>query len=246
MRILYQLTSPMEKTALGPGEVARRRAFLRERAGAGVEVDVGSLAGGPASIESSYEAALVVPELTEPVRRAQGEGWSAVIVGCFSDPGLDALRELVTIPVVGPGASAVHLAAQLGTRFSIISPLEAGAGRTVSRMRALGLAGVFASVRAITMPVLDVARQRDQVLDRLEAVGRQAIREDGADAIVLGCMSMGFLGLTDDLQKRIEVPVVNPVVAALKTAEALVAMGLSHSKAAYPMPPKELDKEMTR
>jgi allantoin racemase len=238
MRILYQLTSPMEKTVLGAGEVARRRAFLRERAGPGVEVDVWSLAEGPASIESAYEAALVVPELTERVRRAECLGWSAVIVGCFSDPGLDALRELVTIPVVGPGASAVHLAAQLGIRFSIISPLDTGAGRTTSRMRRLGLAGVFASVRGVNMPVLDVARQREAVLDRLEVVARAALREDGADVIVLGCMSMGFLGLTDDLQKRLEAPVVNPVVAALKTAETLVAMGLSHSKAAYPMPPK--------
>jgi allantoin racemase len=238
MRILYQLTSPMEKTILGAGEVARRRAFLRERAAAGVEVDVWSLTEGPASIESSYEAALVVPELTERARRAQREGWSAVIVGCFSDPGLDTLRELVTIPVVGPGTSAVHVAAQLGTRFSIISPLDTAAGRTTSRLRALGLAGVFASVRGVNMPVLDVARQREAVLDRLDTVGRAAIREDGADAIVLGCMSMGFLGLTEELQKRLEVPVVNPVLAALKTAEALVAMGVSHSKLAYPMPPK--------
>ena len=51
-------------------------------------------------------------------------------------------------------------------------------------------------------------------------------------------MSMGFVGVTDDVQKRLGLPVVNPVVAALKTAEAVVAMGLSHSKAAYPVPPK--------
>ena len=39
--------------------------------------------------------------------------------GCFSDPGLEALRELTSIPVVGPGAAALHLAAQLGTRMTI-------------------------------------------------------------------------------------------------------------------------------
>jgi allantoin racemase len=49
---------------------------------------------------------------------------------------------------------------------------------------------------------------------------------------------MGFLGITDDLQKRLDVPVVNPVTASLKTAEAIVTMGLSHSKVAYPMPRK--------
>jgi allantoin racemase len=237
MRILYQLTSPMEKTVLGAAEVARRREFLRQRAGAGVEVDVRSLAEGPASIESAWEGALVVPELSERVRQAQAEGFGAVIVGCFSDPGLDALRELTTIPIVGPGAAALHLAAQLGTRYSILSPLTKGAGGVAARLRALGLAG-FASVRGIDMPVLDVARQREAVLDRVTEVGRAAVRADGADVLVLGCMSMGFQGVTDEVQKRLEVPVVNPVTAALKTAEMVVAMGLSHSKLAYPVPPK--------
>src|SRR5438128_9679565 len=129
MRILYQLTSPMEKTVLGPAEVERRRQFLRARAAPGVEVDVWSLADGPPSIESSYEAALVVPELARAVVRAENEGFDAVIVGCFSDPGLDALRELVAIPVIGPGSSALHLATQLGSRYTIIAPLGEGQGR---------------------------------------------------------------------------------------------------------------------
>lgn len=238
MRILYQLTSPMEKTALGPGEVRRRHEFLQARAAPGVEVEVWSLEDGPASIESAYEAALVVPELTRAVTRARAEGFDAVIVGCFSDPGLDALRELVDIPVIGPGSSAVHLVAQLGTRFSIIAPLGGGEGRIAARLRALGLAGKFASVRGIGMSVLDLARDREAVLERVTEVARAAAREDGADAFVLGCMSMGFVGVADDVGKRLALPVVNPVVAALKTAEMVVAMGLSHSKAAYPVPPK--------
>lgn len=238
MRILYQLTSPMEKTALGPGEVRRRREFLQARAAPGVEVEMWSLEDGPASIESAYEAALVVPELTRAVTRARAEGFDAVIVGCFSDPGLEALRELVDVPVIGPGSSAVHLAAQLGTRFSIIAPLGGGDGRVAARLRALGLADKFASVRGIGMSVLDLARDREAVLERVTEVARAAAREDGADAFVLGCMSMGFLGVTDDLGKRIDLPVVNPVTAALKTAEMVVSMGLSHSKLAYPVPPK--------
>ncbi|HXJ83483.1 MAG TPA: aspartate/glutamate racemase family protein [Candidatus Methylomirabilis sp.] len=238
MRILYQLTSPMEKTALGPSEVKRRREFLRARAAPGVDVDVWSLAAGPASIESAYEAALVVPELTRLVVRAQEEGFAATIVGCFSDPGLDALRELVDIPVIGPGASAVHLAAQLGTRFSIIAPFGGGDGRVAARLRALGVADKFASVRGIGMSVLDLARDREAVLERVTEVARTAARDDGADVFVLGCMSMGFVGVADDVQKRLGLPVVNPVVAALWSAQAVVAMGLSPSKAAYPVPPK--------
>ena len=239
MRILYQLTSPMEKTILGAKEVARRREFLQGRAAAGCQVDVRSLADGPASIESAYEAALVVPELCQAVVRAERDGVDAVIVGCFSDPGLEALRELVRIAVIGPGASALHLAAQLGSRFSVISPLGGGGlGRVEARLRALGVEAKLASVRSVDMPVLDVARQRGAVLERLSEIGRSAVREDHADVLVLGCMSMGFLGVTEEVGKEIGVPVVNPVTAGLKTAEMVVAMGLAHSKAAYPVPPK--------
>lgn len=103
--------------------------------------------------------------------RAQAEGTSAVIVGCFSDPGLDALRELTSIPIVGPGAAALHLAAQLGTRFTILPPLEGAPGRGRERLRGLALDARLASVRAVGMPVLDVARAREAVLDRLEEVG---------------------------------------------------------------------------
>ena len=238
MRILYQLTSPMEKTVLGAEEVSRRRDFLRRRAALGVEIEVRSLCDGPASIESSWEAALVGPSLCEAVVRAQAEGLSAVIVGCFSDPGLDALRELTSVPIVGAGAASLHLAAQLATRFTILAPFDGSPGRSHERLRGLALDAKLASVRGVNIPVLDLAREREVVLDRLEEVGRAALRDDGADALVLGCMSMGFLDITDDLQRRLDVPVVNPVTASLKTAEALVSMGLSHSKLAYPMPRK--------
>jgi allantoin racemase len=239
MRILYQLTSPMEKTVLGAAEVTRRRDFLRARAARGVEVDVWSLGDGPASIESEYEEALVVPELTRRVPRAAADGFDAVIIGCVSDPGLGALRELVSIPVVGPGMSAIHLAAQLGNRFAMLSPLEASRPRVERHVAALGFASRLAAVRGIGLSVLDVARDRDGVLERIAEIGRALVRDHGADVLVLGCMSMGFHGITDDLQKRLEIPVVNPVVAALKAAETMVALGLAHSRLAYPTPPKE-------
>ena len=70
MRILYQLTSPMDKT-VGPQEVARRQRVLQAYAAAGTEVAVEPTAKGPAAIESAHDAGLVVPELIRlaPLRR---------------------------------------------------------------------------------------------------------------------------------------------------------------------------------
>ena len=77
VRILYQLTSPMDKT-LGPQEVARRRRVLQSYAGAGVEVAVEPTARGLAAIESAHDAALVVPELIRLAPRAEERGFGAV------------------------------------------------------------------------------------------------------------------------------------------------------------------------
>ena len=236
MRILYQLTSPMDKT-VGPQEVARRQKVLQEYAGAGVEVAVEPTAKGPVAIESAHDAGLVVPELIRLGPAAEKRGFSAIAIGCYSDPGLDALRELLTIPVIGPGAASLHLAAQLGTRISVLTPAGRGLGRIAARLRALAIAELLASVRGINLSVMDLAKQKPGALDRAAAAARTAVEQDGADVLVLGCMSMAFLpGICEALNERVGVPVVNPVVAALKTAEAVVTMRISHSKAAWPLP----------
>ena len=241
MRILYQLTSPMHKT-IGTAEVARRQAVLQGNAAVGSEVIAEPTATGPAAIESSHDAALVVPELIRLGPLAQQRGFEALIIGCYSDPGLDALRELLTIPVIGPGAASLHLAAQLGTRLSVLTPSGRGYGRMAQRLRALGLGALLASVRGIGLSVMDLAKQTPGALDKAAEAAQAAVRQDGADVLVLGCMSMAFLpDICEELGRRVGVPVVNPVIAALKTAEAVAAMRLSHSKAAWPLPkPQEI------
>jgi allantoin racemase len=241
MRILYQLTSPMDKT-IGSQEVARRQKVLQGYASAGVEVAVAPTAKGPAAIESAHDAGLVVPELIRLAPNVQKRGTAAVIIGCFSDPGLEALREMLTIPVIGPGAASLHLAAQLGTRISMLTPTGRGYGRVAARLRALALAELLASVRGIGLSVMDLAQQKPGALDKAAEAARVAVEQDGADVLVLGCMSMAFLpGICESLGERVGVPVVNPVVAALKTAEAMASMRLSHSKAAWPVPkPQEI------
>jgi allantoin racemase len=238
MKILYQLVAPMEKT-LGAGEIARRAEFLKRYAAADVSVAVRSVGRGTASIESAYDAAIVVPAIIESVRDAVEEGFEAVIVGCFSDPGLDALREIVRVPVVGPGMSAIHLALQLGDRFSIISPNANGSGHSGAYVRQLGLASRYASTRGMGLTVIELARGDASALDRITERGRVCVEVDGADVLVLGCMSMAFLDVTEELTARIGVPVVSPVVAALKTAEMMLCHGVAHSVAGWPAPPEK-------
>ena len=235
MRILDQLTSPMDRT-LGPAEVTGGQNVLQASAASGIEVLVEPTAKGPASIESAHDAGFVVPQLIRLAPEAERRSVKAIIIGCYSDPGLGALREMVSIPVIGPGESSLHLAAQLGTRIGLLTSSGRGFGRVAARMRGLALGELLVSVRGVGLSVMDLAEAKSGALDKTTDAACVCM-EEGADVLVLGCVSMAFLSrICETLTERLDVAVVNPVVAALKTVEALVTMRIAHSKAAWPRP----------
>jgi allantoin racemase len=238
-RIVYQLVAPMERT-LGVAEMERRREYLQRHASRDSDIEMQSIPAGYASIESERDVVAVAPHLVAGLQKADSNGASAGIVGCFSDPAIDAIRETVKMPVVGPGQSAVTLALQLGDRYAVLTPLESGHKRTIPRLRALGLVERLASVRGIGVSVVDLANGKSGGWERILATSRRCIDEDGADVLVMGCMSMAFTGMARELSDHLGVPVVNPVLAALKTAETLLDLGLSHSRASWPSPPDKL------
>jgi len=234
-RIVYQLVSPMEKT-LGQGEIERRQDYLQRHAADGIEIKVQSVPSGYPSIESERDAVTVAPYLLFGLQKAEADGASAGIVGCFSDPALDAIRETVRMPIVGPGQSAIALALQLGESYSILSPLDSGAKRARPRLRGQGLTERLASIRGVGVSVVDLSRGDNTAWDRIVDTGRRCI-EDGADVLVMGCMSMAFMGIERELSERLAVPVISPVLAALKTTQTLLELNLSHSRTAWPSPP---------
>ena len=223
-KILYQLTSPMHRT-LGVEEIERRRAYLSEAASSDVTIDVWSIDDGPSAVASNADVALVVPELLRSVPKWMEANYDAVIIGCFSDPGIAAIRDVTDIPMIGPGISAMHLAAQFGERFSVLSSDPTPKG-LLARLRSLGVAELFVSERSVGCSVLDLVRRPDEAFNGILEAARTCI-EDGADILVLGCLGMGFTPrLTERLQDRVGVPVVNSVLAGLKVAEAAVSLRL--------------------
>jgi allantoin racemase len=226
----------------------RRIAAVQEiygRAGrAGTEISVVSISSGPSSIESGANEALAIPGLLSRVRTAEAEGMDAVIIDCMADLGLVPARELASIPVIGPGQAAMHLAAMLGQRFSIIVPLEEEIPRVRRQVLSYGLGGKVASVRAINVPAPEIGAGGERVIQALIEESVRAVREDGAHLIVPGCTAM--IGMATAVREGLvergcEVPVIDPVGVVVKLAEGLVDMGLVHSKRTYPLPP---DKEI--
>ena len=103
-----------------------------------------------------------------------------------------------------------------------------------------GVGWKLASARSVDLPVLDLEKGREQFVGRMVERAVEAIEEDGAHTIVLGCTGLAGLDrqVTNGLGDRgYHVPVVDPASTALKVAETLVELELAHSKKTYPPPP---------
>ena len=234
MRIVYVVPGLMD-----PNEVARRGNLLQEWAFEGTKADIVCVPEGPASIESMYEEYLSIPATAKLMVDLEKKGYDAAILGCAGDPGLDAMRELTTsMTVIGPGQTGMHAAAMMGHRFSLVTIADSMIQSSYDMAYKAGVLQKLASVVSVNIPVLELMDNIEHSLQKIIAVCKTAIENDRTDAFVLGCMTMGFLNVAEDIEKAVGVPVVNPAKACLKFAEAVVGCGLGHSKKAFASPPK--------
>ena len=95
MKILYIIPGVMAQTDLGAKELERRKKILQSHAQKDSVVEITDLECDPRSIESVYEEYLSVPETVKKAIQAEKDGFDGIILGCFGDPGLDALAPVV-------------------------------------------------------------------------------------------------------------------------------------------------------
>lgn len=186
---------------------------------------------------SYYDMYIMESIVVEAGMRAEEEGCDAVCINTVSDSGLAALRARLSIPVVGPGQAAFHLASCLGMKFSILTMWAGWLPLYKKTLREYGLEHKLASIRHIdTRPdVQELLEGKEEIVfGKLEEAGRRAIEEDGADVLMLGSTTMHQSHAY--LAERLPVPVLNPGVIAYKQCEMLLELGLAHSKHAYPSP----------
>ena len=183
---------------------------------------------GPETIESAYDEAYAIPPTLELVKRANKEGYDAVIIACFSDPGLHAAREISRIPVVGIEESSFHVAAMLGARFSIITPRKARIPAKEAEVRMCGMSHFLSSVRSLNLSVAETDSDPERTKKKILEEAGKAVEEDGAEVIILGCA--GMTGYSEEIEKKLNVKVIDPTSVALKITEAIADFGLTHSK----------------
>lgn len=192
------------------------------------ELEVVKIDSGPPYIDSLYDESLVVPETLRLVNSANQDGYDAVFIACFADPGLDAAKEISLVPVVGMGEASLCLASLLGHKFTVITPVRQRIPSKERYVSMLGLVERLASVRSLDLSMIDTCHRDQETKRATLKVARKAIEEDGAEVIVLGCA--GMAGYAEELSGQLKVPVLDPAAVGLKIAELLVDLNLTQSK----------------
>jgi allantoin racemase len=173
---------------------------------------------------------MAVPHMLEALFSAQTNHLdiAGYVIACFDDTGLDAARCVLEAPVVGIGEAACHMASLLAARFSVITTLARSVSPIEHNLVKYGLASRCARVRAAEVAVLELEDPTSDAYAHISNEIRAALKEDRAEAIVLGCA--GMTDLAARLSKEHGVPVIDGVGAAVKLIESLAALGLTTSK----------------
>ena len=169
---------------------------------------------------ASRAAAAIAGHAALDAFAAFGSGCDAVYLACFGDPGLLALREVASVPVVGMAEAACREASARG-RFAIVTGGTAWQPMLSEFVALLGLSDRLAGIRATQATGGEIHRDPDAALADLIAACRATVEADGAETVILG--GAGLAGLAARIQPAIPVPVLCSVEAGTRAVLAAAA-----------------------
>lgn len=224
--------------AFGEEGIGNRAAQMNDvRLSPEITVDFRGVKAGPALYDSHHDWALADVAMFEAGRTAEEDGYAAVCIDTMSDSGVNALRSVLDIPVIGPGRASYLTALMLGSTFSVLTQWDGWIGLYKKGLAEYGLADKCASIRSINaMPDPEnlLGGKEEVIFPQLRDMGMRCIEEDGAEVICIGSTTMHQA--VPYLREELPVPVINPGPLSYKVAEMLIGLGLSHSRKAYRRP----------
>ncbi len=220
----------MKLLVLNPNTTASMTAKIgraaEQVASAGTDIIAVNPDQGPVSIEGYFDEAMSLAGMIAAIRNhSEVDG---IVLACFDDTGLDAVRCMTEVPVLGIGEAAFHIASMLANKFSVVTTLSRSVPAIEHNLVRYGLAARCSKVRASDVPVLDLEHRSSDALVRINAEIKHAIENDRAEAIVLGCA--GMADLTSSLTTEHGLPVLDGVACAVSLCESMVRLDLKTSK----------------
>jgi len=196
-----------------------------------------------------YSHPQIVVDMIKEARKAEREGFDAVIIGCVGQVEAEyAIKEALDIPVIGVGEACFLLAQVLGTNFSILTYSRKSAAWCDRILREYKLEDRCVSTRIanVTLDELFSGEHVKEIYEKMLCQAKKAVEEDRAEVIVSA--STGVAGLADYLRERLDAAIVDATEAGVKIAEMLIDFkqkkNLYQSKAACYQASSDIAKYM--
>lgn len=195
------------------------------------ELLIRNLTGAPVNIDYFWPKHLLEVAIFEECLRLEQEEVDAIIVGCCYDPGVRVAREVVDIPVVGPLEASLNMASYFGHRATIVTDHHKAVPYIEDLVRLYGQQNVR-NVRCIDWWVTEMVGAPADVAADAAREATTALEADDADLVILGCTIIAacLTQHTRDTGDYRDIPVVNPNLLALKSAEMLADL---HQRGEY-------------
>lgn len=202
---------------------------------------------GKRKMLNGLDHAMVTAAMVQKIVWAAENGFDAVVQSNNFEPGVEAGRLSVSIPVIGILRTALHVATTLADRIGVMVPLESHIPYTWRLLRAYKMDGFVTDIRTLGIYGDDLNGRVPEITDKAAELIRGLVKETGAHFILpLGGALIPNLVDPADLQKMTGVPVINTWLTALRFAETCVMLGMTHSPFSYPRTPLTYEDVMAR
>jgi allantoin racemase len=115
----------------------------------------------------------------------EGELFDKVLLACFGDPGLEAMRLLTPVPIIGLAQASMQAAERMNKPYAVITAGAAWEPILLQRSKKWGASALFCGVQVIEGTGLDVFNNPQAALPAVQRA-IAAARNAGAEQVILG------------------------------------------------------------
>jgi allantoin racemase len=178
--------------------------------------------------EASYAVAgHAVLDAWAQVQADRSTTFDAVLIACFGDPGLMALRECSAAQVTGLAEAAFIEAAKTG-RFAVVTGGARWKPMLERLAQNLGFGDALAGIHTVVQSGAELARDPVTAQAILSKACNEAATRFDARCVILG--GAGLAGMAARVQPTVKVPVIDSVVAGISHALNLPGPSLTANR----------------
>jgi len=166
-------------------------------------------------IHDAESEALATPKVIELGRKLANKV-DAIIVSCAADPGVEALKKELCIPVIGAGRSAAAIGRTLGDSIGVITITD-----DVSDAVKAGLGKYFLASKKVKGVETGLDLESEASYGNALKAAEDLVAQ-GSDTLVLDCTGFSTIAIAPEIAQALGVPVVDPVLAAGSVAYTLM------------------------